>query len=155
MPRADVAALVLAAGAGTRLRPLTTIRPKPLCPVDNVPLIDLALQEVTALLGLVGPDRLAVNANHLAEQIVGHIGDRATLSVERPVALGTAGAIGRLRDWVDGRAILVRNTDVWRSEAVPQAFLDDWDRLRPRLLVFADEARADFAGGWRHAGLSL
>ena len=45
-PRADLAALVLAAGAGTRLRPLTERRPKPLCPVGNLALLDLALARV-------------------------------------------------------------------------------------------------------------
>jgi NDP-sugar pyrophosphorylase family protein len=155
MPSADLAALVLAAGEGRRLRPLTSIRPKPLCPVNNVPLLELALDEVAALLGPVGPDRLAVNAHHLAEQVARYVGDRATLSVEEPTALGTAGAIGNLRGWLDGRSVLVRNTDVWRGAAVPPAFVDDWDGVRPRLLVVADEARADFAGGWRYAGLSL
>jgi NDP-sugar pyrophosphorylase family protein len=151
----DVAAVVLAAGRGRRLRPLTDVLPKALCPVGGVPLIDYACTEVTSLLGPLDARRLAVNAHHLAEQIAAHVGDRVHLSVERPVALGTAGAIGNLRRWLDGRPVLVRNCDVWRSGPVPTAFVDDWDRTRPRLLVVQDPDRPDFGGAWRFAGLSL
>jgi NDP-sugar pyrophosphorylase family protein len=155
MQPTDLAALVLAAGKGTRLRPLTLIRPKPLCPVNNVPLIDGALDEVRSLLGPVGPDRLAVNAHHHAEQIVAHVGDRAHLSVEAPIALGTAGAVGAVKEWTAGRPLLIRNADVWRGGPVPASFIDEWEGDGPRLLVVDDPPRADFAARWRYAGLSL
>jgi MurNAc alpha-1-phosphate uridylyltransferase len=155
MASSDLAALVLAAGEGKRLRPLTAIRPKPLCPINNRPLIDLALDEVTGLLGALGPGRLAVNVHHLAEQVVAHVGDRVHISIEQPRPLGTAGAVAQLRDWIAGRPLLVRNTDVWRGDAVPPAFIADWDGQRPRLLVVADRERPDFEGQWRYAGLSL
>lgn len=59
----EVCAVVLAAGEGRRLRPLTERTPKALCPVGNVPLLELALARVAALVpGLSGPDRVAVNA---------------------------------------------------------------------------------------------
>jgi NDP-sugar pyrophosphorylase family protein len=131
------------------------IRPKPLCPVNNVPLLDLAFGEVEQLLGSLGPDRLAVNVHHLADQVIAHVDDRAHISVEQPQALGTAGAVGFLREWIDRRPLLVRNTDVWRGAAVPTAFLDEWDGTAPRLLVVEDVERADFAGRFRYAGLSL
>jgi NDP-sugar pyrophosphorylase family protein len=153
--RADLAAVVLAAGAGRRLRPLTNLRPKPLCPVANVPLIEFAFDEVASLLGPVGPDRLAVNVHHLADQVVARVEGRAHISSEQPAALGTAGAIGRLRGWLDGRSALIRNTDVWRGGAVPASFVSEWDGVRPRLLVVPDETRADFPNGLRFAGLSL
>ena len=143
----EVAAVVLAAGRGKRLRPLTDIRPKPLCPVANVPLVDLAIDEVVAVLGPLGPERLAVNAHHLA--------DRAHVEVEQPVALGTAGALGNLRPWLAGRAVLVRNGDAWRRTSAPASFVADWDGVRPRLLVVDDRERPDFAGRWRYAGLAL
>jgi MurNAc alpha-1-phosphate uridylyltransferase len=47
----ELCAIVLAAGAGTRLRPLTLLRPKALCPVGNRPLLDRAL-ELVASVGL-------------------------------------------------------------------------------------------------------
>ncbi len=131
------------------------MRPKPLCPVNNVPLIQLAFDEVNALVGETSPARLAVNAHHLAEQVIDWVGDRAHVSVEEPAALGTAGAIGNLRDWIDGRPTLIRNTDVWRSGPVPVSFITDWDGECPRLLVVHDETRPDFAGTLRFAGISL
>src|SRR5690349_14700046 len=66
--RAEITAIVLAAGEGRRLRPLTEVRPKALCPVGNVTLLDRMLARLTAL-GLAGPDRVAVNACYLGDQV--------------------------------------------------------------------------------------
>src|SRR3954471_155012 len=104
----SLAGIVLAAGAGTRLRPLTELRPKALCPVNNVPLVDLALARVAAATA-----DMAVNAHHGRATLQTHIGDRAHLSIEEPEALGTAGALGQLRDWIDRRPVLVTNADAW------------------------------------------
>jgi N-acetyl-alpha-D-muramate 1-phosphate uridylyltransferase len=150
---AGLAALVLAAGAGTRLRPLTLLRPKPLCPVADTTFLDLALDRVGRY---VPPGSIAVNAHHLAEQVVAHVGDRAWLSVEAPEALGTAGAVGALRGWLDARDLLIANGDVCFSGPPDlAAFVAGWDRVRPRLLVVEDLERADFDGKWRFAGVSL
>jgi MurNAc alpha-1-phosphate uridylyltransferase len=152
-PAANLAALVLAAGDGKRLRPLTYIRPKPLCPVVDKTLLDLALERVSPH---VDPDGIAVNAHHLADQIIGAVGDRAWVSVEEPEALGTAGAVGAVRGWLDGRDVLISNGDVWfRQSPDLTDFVGQWDRVRPRLLVVEDTTRADFEGRWRFAGVSL
>jgi len=148
-----LAALVLAAGEGRRLRPLTLLRPKPLCPIGSTTLLDLSLDRVAPQ---VPADAVAVNAHHLYQQVIDHVGDRAHVSVEQPEALGTAGAVGALREWLDGRDVLIANGDVCFDEPVDVAdFVATWDRERPRLLVVADPQRADFPGGWRFAGLSL
>jgi N-acetyl-alpha-D-muramate 1-phosphate uridylyltransferase len=148
-----IAALVLAAGQGRRLRPLTLLRPKPLCPLAETTFLDLALERVAAV---VPQGAVAVNAHHLANQVVAHVGDRAHLSVEQPVALGTAGAVGALRGWLDGRDVLIANGDVCFAAAPDLAgFLAGWDRVRPRLLVVRDAAHPDFDGQWRFAGVSL
>lgn len=126
---ADVAGVVLAAGAGTRLRPLTRLRPKALCPVGGVPLVDLALARV----GAVAAD-VAVNVHHGREQLEDHLGSRVHLSVEPDVALGTAGALGQLRPWIDGRPALVVNGDAWTTAPLG-ALLDGWDGERIRVLV--------------------
>jgi len=151
----ELAALVLAAGRGERLRPLTDTTPKPLLEVGEQTLLDLALDRVASVVP-VEPSRVAVNAHWLADQIASAVGDLAHLSVEQPEALGTAGAVGNLRDWLDGRDLLITNGDAWYSPPPDlRAFVSGWDRVRPRLLVVDDEARADFDGRWRFAGVSL
>jgi NDP-sugar pyrophosphorylase family protein len=148
--------VVLAAGAGTRARPLSLLRPKALFPVGGTPLLDLALGRLEPHLG-TGPQHLAVNAHHLAEQVVAHVGDRAHVGVERPEALGTAGALGALSGWLDGRDALVLNADAYLADADPvAALLDGWDGRRSRLLVVpATDRRTDFTddrGAWTYVG---
>jgi MurNAc alpha-1-phosphate uridylyltransferase len=150
-----LAAVVLAAGRGERLRPLTDTTPKPLLRVGSSTLLDAALSRVAQAVDL-SPDAVAVNAHWLAEQIVSHVAGRAFVSVEEPEALGTAGAIGKLRPWLAGRDALIANGDVWYDGPVDVAgFAAGWDGRRPRLLVVADEHRPDFDGRCRFAGLSL
>lgn len=149
----ELAALVLAAGAGTRLQPLTRLKPKPLCPIADTTALDLALERVAQV---VPPAATAVNAHHLASQIVEHVGDRAHLSIEHPVALGTAGAVGAIADWLGERDLLIANGDVYLDPPLDVGqFVTGWDHERPRLLVVADGERPDFEGRWRFAGLSL
>jgi CTP:molybdopterin cytidylyltransferase MocA len=127
----DLVAVVLAAGAGTRLRPLTAVRPKALCTVGARPLLDLALERVAP-----HARRTAVNAHHLAEQLSAAVAGRDLhVEVESPEALGTAGALGNLRGWVDGAAVLLTNADAYYPEpAVVAGLVDGWDGERPRLL---------------------
>lgn len=145
---AEPAAVVLAAGAGQRLRPLTDILPKALCPVDNVALVDLALDRVRPL-----TTEVAVNVHHGRALLEAHLAGRAHVSVEEPDVLGTAGALGRLREWIDGRPTIVVNADAWHRFDI-SCLLDGWDGDRVRLLVVEDPARGDF-GAWRHCGASL
>jgi NDP-sugar pyrophosphorylase family protein len=76
------------------------------------------------------------------------------VSVEQPAALGTAGAVGQLCDWVDGRAAVVTNADAW-IEGGLAGLLDGWDGRRVRLLVTPDADRADFGRDLRFAGASV
>jgi hypothetical protein len=167
---ADLAGVVLAAGLGTRLRPLTDLRPKAMCPVGGVPLIDLALDRLCSALvapvephcsrgaacepvqsgstganKLYGSKQLAVNAHHHAEQVVQHLAGRVHVSVEQPMPLGTAGALARLRPWLDGRDVLLTNADAYRPGGLGE-LMTDWDRERCRLLVttLRSGTRGDF-----------
>jgi N-acetyl-alpha-D-muramate 1-phosphate uridylyltransferase len=161
-PAVDVCAVVLAAGEGTRLRPLTERLPKALCPVGNVPLLDRALARLAGL-GLAGPERVAVNACYLGDQVVTHVGTRAHLSVEPGDPLGTAGGLGNLRDWIAGRGVLVGNADAYLADpAAPPgpdvaALLAGWDGHAVRLLgqPAEDPAAPGTFSGHRFVGFSL
>lgn len=128
---ADLAGLVLAAGAGTRLRPLTRLRPKPLCPVAGLPLVDHGLRRLAPHVGEV-----AVNVHHGAEAVATHVAGRAHVSHEVGQALGTAGAVGLLRGWLDGRALLVVNGDVWTPTSLGP-LVQGWDGDRLRVAIAA------------------
>jgi len=135
----EICAVVLAAGEGSRLRPLTERVPKALCPVGNVPLLDRVLARLAGI-GLTGASRVAVNASYLAAQVIAHVGDRAHLSVEPDGPLGTAGGLAKLHDWINGRGVLVGNADAYLADPDRPpgldiaALLHDWDGETVRLL---------------------
>lgn len=144
----NLAGVVLAAGRGERMRPLTDALPKVLLPVDGTSLLDHALGRFAGH-GLAGPGRVAVNAHHLPDLIATTVLGRAHLSVEGPQALGTAGALGRLRGWLAGRDVLVSNGDVDLPDPAALApLLAGWDGVRCRLLCApAGARRTDFTRG--------
>lgn len=152
----EICAVVLAAGLGTRLMPLTSVCPKALVPVGNVPLLDHNLRRL-AEVGLEGKAEVAVNAHHHLEMIAEHVGDTVHLSIEEGEPLGSAGALGHLRDWIDGRAVLVLNADAYVS--APQGdllrLLDGWDGERVRMLGRREDDGHPPLGGLSFAGASL
>lgn len=151
MTRDGLVGVVLAAGAGSRLRPLTDVRPKPLCPVGGRTLLDRALDRVAPHVS-----RTAVNAHHHTDQLVAAlVGRDVHVSLEQPAALGTAGALGALRDWVDGRAVLVTNADAYYGAGDPVGeMVAGWDGDRPRLLCVRTGAASDF-GDLHYVGTAL
>jgi mannose-1-phosphate guanylyltransferase len=101
-------AFLLAAGFGTRLRPLTLARPKPLLPVCGIPMLDYALAHVRAH----GHTEVMVNAHYLWEQVaVWADTHRVTLQVELPVVLGTGGGLRAALDSFDESVVIV-NADI-------------------------------------------
>ena len=104
--------MVLAAGFGTRLRPLTNILPKPLFPVCNAPLVDYALHRLHEL----SIDRVVVNLHYLSDPIRAHLADGSRFEQridfsEEPRILGTGGGIKAVRDWARGERLVVTNAD--------------------------------------------
>lgn len=156
-----VCAVILAAGEGQRLRPLTATVPKALCPVGNVPLLDHALARVSGL-GLSGPDSVAVNAAYLAGQIVAHVAARTRLSVEPDGPLGTSGGLARLKTWVDGRGVLIGNADGYLADPAREPgkdiaiLLEGWSGETVRMLTRPlPPGQSGGFGGRRFAGFSL
>ncbi len=127
-----LAGVVLAAGLGTRLRPLTLLRPKALCPVGNVALVDLAIERAATAAG-----DIAVNVHHGRAAMDAHLDPGIHRSFEEQ-PLGTAGALGRLRSWLDGRGVLVVNADTWSPGSLA-GFVAGWDGARIRLLIAGDD----------------
>jgi NDP-sugar pyrophosphorylase family protein len=145
----SLAGVVLAAGAGSRLAPLTRLRPKALCPVGARPLVDHAIDRLAPLVGEV-----AVNVHHGRGQMLDHLAGRAVeVSLEDAVALGTAGALGQLRPWIDGRAVLLTNADAWLPADL-SVLIDGWDGERMRLLAVEVGPAGDF-GTRRYCGATL
>jgi len=101
-------AFLLAAGFGTRLRPLTLARPKPLLPVCGVPMLDYALAHVRAH----GHTDVLVNAHYLWEQVaVWAEANGAALQVELPTILGTGGGL-RAALSEQGDTVVIVNADI-------------------------------------------
>ena len=91
--------------------------------------------------------------HHHRDQLVAHLEGRVHLSIEHPVALGTAGALVNLRDWIDGRDVVVLNADGWHTAELAPV-IDGWDHERVRLLCVEDPDRGDF-GTLHYTGVGL
>jgi N-acetyl-alpha-D-muramate 1-phosphate uridylyltransferase len=133
------AAMVFAAGLGTRMRPLTDVTPKPLVAVAGKRLIDYTLDDLAA----VGIERAVVNMHHLADQIEAHvaarIAPRIILSDERALLLDQGGGVKKALAHLGREPFLICNTDAfwattgannlrklaaaWRADAMDIALL--------------------------------
>src|SRR5215217_7432288 len=106
-------ALVLTAGLGTRLRPLTDVRAKPAIPVAGEPMI----RRIVAWLTAQGVDDLVLNLHHRPETITAVLGDgrdlgaRVRYSWEQPRVLGSAGGPRLARPIVGAASFLIVNGD--------------------------------------------
>ncbi len=109
-------AMVLAAGLGTRMRPLTDTRPKPLIEVAGRSLLDRTLDTLEA----GGITRIAVNAHYLADQIERHVSSRPSpdivVSDERDKLLDSGGGVKKALPLLADEALIVANSDTfWRD----------------------------------------
>ncbi len=105
-------AMIMAAGIGTRLRPVTDLLPKPMAPIVNRP----ALYHILRLLKRHGISEVVINLHHLPELIKAYVGDGSlldmdvTYSFEREL-LGTAGGVKNNEDFLGGETFLVMSGD--------------------------------------------
>lgn len=105
--------IIIAGGQGTRLRPLTYTRPKPLIPVVNRPFLEYQV----ALLKRHGITEIIFATNYMADKIEAHFGDGANFGVSmkyviEETPLGTAGAIKNAQRLAGRDTIIVLNGDV-------------------------------------------
>lgn len=110
-------AMVLAAGFGTRLRPLTDMRPKALTPVGGVPILARHLRA----LALVGIEEVVINVHHHAQVIERYVGDGARFGLgvtysREPRLTGTGGEIARVSGFFAREPrFLVVNADLYHE----------------------------------------
>jgi N-acetyl-alpha-D-muramate 1-phosphate uridylyltransferase len=134
-------AMVLAAGFGTRMRPLTDTTPKPLIKVAGKPIIEYGMENLRA--GKVS--RAVVNAHYLSDQIVDWSKTvevpSIVISDETDAILDTGGGIARALPLLGGDPFFVLNSDsFWIDEGVPalQRLRDAWTDKMDCLLLLCD-----------------
>jgi N-acetyl-alpha-D-muramate 1-phosphate uridylyltransferase len=147
-------AIVLAAGLGTRMRPLTETLPKPLIPVAGTPLIDWCLDWLSE----GGITHAVVNTSYLAEQLEAHLaqyrGLTLTISREEPGPLETGGGIKKALPLLGDGPFLAMNSDnIYRNAArhpveyLTHAWHDDLDflmLLHPKDKAIGWSGKGDF-----------
>lgn len=108
-------ALILAAGRGQRMRPLTDATPKPLLEVGGKRLIEWHLEKLAA----AGVREVVINTSHLAEQFPAALGDGARWNLairysdEGPVPLETGGGMRRALPWLGPAPFIAVSADIW------------------------------------------
>ncbi|HEX5802187.1 MAG TPA: nucleotidyltransferase family protein [Azospira sp.] len=140
-------AMILAAGRGERMRPLTDTTPKPLLVAGGKPLIVWHIERLAA----AGFRELVINHAHLGEQLEAALGDggrwgvHIAWSAEPPGALETAGGIAQALPLLGNAPFLVVNGDIWC----------DWDFRRAHDIVLSPQRLAHLlmmANPAHHAG---
>jgi len=153
-PKPISTAMVLAAGLGTRLRPLTDDRPKALVEVAGTTLIDRVLER----LAKAGVSRAIVNVHAHADRLEAHLLARKAvpqilISDERDTVLETGGGLRKARPLLGDDPVFVANIDsVWIEQGTPltEALKAAWDPDRMDVLLAG--ARLDTALGFDGPG---
>lgn len=105
-------AMILAAGFGTRLLPYTLVRPKPLFPILNQPLLLLTVKRLQQ----AGCDHIVVNCHYLREQIVRALhGIKGVVVQEETAVLGTGGGLRLAIEQFRDEPVLVTNGDIYHT----------------------------------------
>lgn len=131
VPRHIDTAMIMAAGKGTRMMPLTADRPKPLIEVGGLALLDHVLDHLRD----AGVSKVVINAHYRAEQVERHMGEYATdfdvrISDERDLLLDTGGGLVRALPLIGANPFLCVNADNWWTDEGENAFtrmMAHWD----------------------------
>ena len=123
-------AFILAAGLGTRLRPLTLETPKPMLPLWDRPLLERTLEQVAAW----GVRDVLINLHHAPGPIVRHLARQPVANLRitaifEPVILGTGGAL-RNAHWFLDQPFWLLNADIV-ADLDPRPLLRAWERQQP------------------------
>lgn len=149
-PLASDSAMVLAAGLGKRMRPLTASQPKPMVRVAGKPLIDHALDRLEA----AGVTKAVVNIHYLADALVAHLEHRevpaVTISDERELLLETGGGMVKAAPLLPDPFFCVNSDNIW-LDGPRDAFHDlsqAWNpkRMDALLLLTPHTGTANFVG---------
>jgi MurNAc alpha-1-phosphate uridylyltransferase len=154
LPSAEVpaVAMVMAAGLGKRMRPLTATRPKPLVEVAGRPLIDHALDRLEA----AGVRKVVVNVHYLADALEAHLAKRrgpmeVAISDERERLLETGGGLVKALPLIDADPFLAVNSDnLWVDGPIDslRMLASHWDEKRmDALLLLVPHANAHCHSG--------
>jgi NDP-sugar pyrophosphorylase family protein len=139
--------MILAAGLGTRLEPLTNIRPKPLFPVLNQPLLGIAIEQLRAM----GTTGIVINAHHLSEMVEKFVkGCKWGIEVEvrvEPKILGTGGGIKNCADFFrDTPFFVVVNADIYHTYDLGPALRYHTEGNNLATLILCDDPRFNQVG---------
>jgi mannose-1-phosphate guanylyltransferase len=140
--------MLLCAGLGTRLRPLTNERPKPLVPLLGRPIAAYALDA----LGAVGVRSIVANTHHLGEQVqptLTPFTDRLSMSLEtlhEPVLLGTGGGIRNALSRLGNEPFIVCNGDVLAALDMARALSVHKATGARMTMILRNDPRADALG---------
>ncbi len=143
-------AMVMAAGLGKRMRPLTATMPKPMVRVAGKPLIDHALDR----LGEAGVARAVVNVHYLADALEAHVGNREAprviVSDERDALLETGGGMIKAQEHLPDPFFCLNADNIW-LDGPRNAFSDlsarwDPDEMDALLLVVGHARAVNFSG---------
>lgn len=154
-PLASDTAMVLSAGLGKRMRPLTATQPKPLVRVAGKPLIDYSLDHLAE----AGVAKAVVNVHYLADALQAHLGKRTggpaiTISDERAALLETGGGMVQAQSllpdpffclnsdniWLDGpRDVFAELSAMWQPDAMDALLL-----LVPHARAINYQGKGDF-----------
>jgi MurNAc alpha-1-phosphate uridylyltransferase len=138
-------AMVLAAGLGIRMRPITATKPKPLIEVAGKPLLDWGLDSLAE----VGVAKAVVNVHYLPEQIVAHVSRRQKPSIiisdESEALLDSAGGIVKALPELGPKPFYVINADTfWVDEAESNLarLAAAWDASKMDMLLMLADLRS-------------